>query len=155
MCWLQVHAALSSSIRGFRHAPGDVEDACWQLLGEVQLWLQHPEERLFIARLMEAVTDKAPVITPGAAFGNVSSVMDVGLKQQRQRHLRCPMNRMQYEAVTPVISVQWHSRGLFQGVYMCCISMVRSLLFDCLSSRMLSCLTAGSPPLQQVKDESA
>jgi len=127
---LQVHAALSSSIRGFRHAPGDVEDACWQLLGEVQLWLQHPEERLFIARLMEGVADKAPIITPGAAFGNVSTVMDVGSMQLRQWRLRWSVKGMQFQAGRLEISVGGTKGTCCGSVETCHVSGVHSF---CLS----------------------
>lgn len=58
-------------MRGFKHGPGDVEDACWQLLGEVQLQLAAPEDRLYLARLMEPIADRGPAWTPGAEFGKV------------------------------------------------------------------------------------
>jgi hypothetical protein len=68
---LQIHSALSSTFRHFKHGPGDVEDACWQLLGELQLLLAAPEDRLFLARLMEPVAEWGPISTPGAPFSKV------------------------------------------------------------------------------------
>jgi hypothetical protein len=71
---LQIHSALSSTFRHFKHGPGDVEDACWQLLGELQLLLAAPEDRLFLARLMEPVAEWGPISTPGAPFSKVGGV---------------------------------------------------------------------------------
>jgi hypothetical protein len=62
---------MSATLPNFKHGPGDVEDACWQLLGELQLLLASPEDRLFLARLMEPVAEWGPISTPGAPFSKV------------------------------------------------------------------------------------
>lgn len=67
----QIHSALSASLQQFKHGPGDVEDACWQLLCELQLLLATPEDRLFVARLLEPVAEWCPISTPGAPFSKV------------------------------------------------------------------------------------
>lgn len=53
---------------GFRHGAGDVEDACWQLLGELQLLVPSHEEHMYLGRLMEPVADRVPFYTPGPPF---------------------------------------------------------------------------------------
>ncbi|WIA16232.1 hypothetical protein OEZ85_012943 [Tetradesmus obliquus] len=69
--WKEIHSALSASLQQFKHGPGDVEDACWQLLCELQLLLATPEDRLFVARLLEPVAEWCPISTPGAPFSKL------------------------------------------------------------------------------------
>lgn len=65
---LQIHTCLCAANPGFKHGAGDVEDACWQLLSELQLLLPSHADRAYLARLMAPVADRAPFYTPGAPF---------------------------------------------------------------------------------------
>jgi len=76
MACCQIHTCLCSILPGFKHGAGDVEDACWQLLGELQLLLRSHEDRFYLSRVMEPVADRLPVYTPGPPY--------------KVRALRCP-----------------------------------------------------------------
>lgn len=67
-CAVQIHTCLCSLIPGFKHGAGDVEDACWQLLGELQLLVASHDEHMYLGRLMEPVADRMPIYTPGPPF---------------------------------------------------------------------------------------
>jgi hypothetical protein len=71
---LQIHTCLCGLFPGFRHGAGDVEDACWQLLGELQLLVPSHEEHMYLGRLMEPVADRVPFYTPGPPFKVCASV---------------------------------------------------------------------------------
>ncbi|KAF8057733.1 hypothetical protein HT031_005917 [Scenedesmus sp. PABB004] len=69
--WKEIHAALSGSLRGFAHGPGDVEDAAWHLLGELQGLLPGRADRALLARLMAPIAERGLVSTPGAPYANL------------------------------------------------------------------------------------
>lgn len=67
-----MYAALSASVRGFAHGPGDVEDAAWHLLAELAPYLSSPDERAFVGSLLDWLTaERGYVSTPGVAWDNV------------------------------------------------------------------------------------
>jgi hypothetical protein len=53
----QIHTCLKAALPGFNHGAGDVEDACWKLLGEL-LCLQAPSP------LSPHVTSLLPHVVP-------------------------------------------------------------------------------------------
>eukprot|EP00878_Enallax_costatus_P014263 GHUV01014918.1.p1 GENE.GHUV01014918.1~~GHUV01014918.1.p1 ORF type:complete len:324 (+),score=65.71 GHUV01014918.1:3406-4377(+) len=109
--WREIHAILTNSVRGFKHGPGDVEDACWQLLLECQLMLQAPEDRLYLARVMEAVADKGTVYTPGAPFSKVeTSAKSIVRRLMLLEELNALMpSFMRSEAVVGIFRVLVHT----------------------------------------------
>lgn len=65
---VQIHNCLCAQIPGFRHGVADAEDACWQLLGELQLLVSSHEEHAYLGRLLDSVADRLPIYTPGPPF---------------------------------------------------------------------------------------
>lgn len=65
---------MSASCKSFQHGVGDVEDAAWHLLCEVQSAVaDEPEDRLFVEQLMTPVQGRMPISTPGAPYTKASA----------------------------------------------------------------------------------